>query len=287
MELAYPFTAEHELSPDELTAALGGKGAGLAAMTAAGLPVPPGFTLVTGACRAFLADGWSPELDRAVADGLEQLQTTTGKVLGDHDSPLLVSVRSGAAVSMPGMMDTVLNVGMTSDVERALARLSGDPEFAADTHRRALLSFAEVVLGADPAILAQAGAMTTPAEVAAALAGAGFAVDPDPRSQITAAIRAVFESWTSPRAVRYRDIEGIDSSIGTAVTVQSMVFGNLGTESGTGVALTRNPTTGDPGIMGDFLDQAQGEDVVAGGRLTRPLSDMGAGWPDLYRQLEA
>lgn len=286
--LAYPFTADHSRSADELTSMLGGKGASLAAMSAAGLPVPPGFTITTQACRAFLADGWTPDLDEAILAGVEDLQVTSGKSLGSPSSPLLVSVRSGAEISMPGMMDTALNVGMNPDVERALAERSGDPEFARDTHVRALLGFAEVVLHAQADLLTRlrADRNADPDSIRSALADNGLIVPADPLTQITDAVRAVFESWGSPRAVKYREIEGIDGSLGTAATVQSMVFGNLGDLSGTGVAFTRNPTTGQAGLMGDFLAGAQGEDVVAGGHATRPLKDMGSRWPGLYAELE-
>ena len=262
--LAYAFDVDRSEVAGDPLAVLGGKGAGLALMTAAGLPVPPGFTLTTGACRAVLAGGWPAELDRAIERELERLEGVLGKALGSPTAPLLVSVRSGAQVSMPGMMDTVLNVGMTPAVERSLADLTGDPDFAADTHRRALLGFAEIVLGAPREVLADASVTGTPADVAAALRTNGYEVPADPVAQVRDAVRVVFESWTAPRAVRYRAVEGIDDSVGTAATVQAMVFGNLGERSGTGVAFTRDPTSGERGLMGDFLVGAQGEDVVAG-----------------------
>ncbi len=284
--LAYSFDADRSDLDGDPVEVLGGKGHGLALMTEAGLPVPPGFTLTTAACRAFLTDGWSTELAEAIADEVAALERATGKELGSATQPLLVSVRSGASVSMPGMMDTVLNVGMTPAVERALADLSGDPVFAADTHRRALLGYAEIVLGAPREVLATASASTDPAEVAAALRAEGFEVPGEPMRQIEQSVKVVFESWTAPRAVRYRAVEGIDESLGTAATVQAMVFGNLGDRSGTGVAFTRNPTTGERGLMGDFLLRAQGEDVVAGTNVTEHLDEMSSRWPDVYAELE-
>ncbi len=286
--LAYPFTAAHSRSAEELTALLGGKGASLAAMTAAGFPVPPGFTITTEACRAFLADGWTDGLEQAIRSGIEELQVASGKELGSSTSPLLVSVRSGAEISMPGMMDTALNVGMNPDVERALADLSQNPQFARDTHVRALLGFAEIVLQAPADLVARlkADPAAGPAQIRSDLAEIGLVIPADPMTQITDAVRAVFESWRSPRAVSYRDVEGIDGSLGTAVTVQCMVFGNLGERSGTGVAFTRNPTSGNAGLMGDFLADAQGEDVVAGSTVTLSLDEMASRWPGLYADLE-
>ncbi len=283
--LTYAFDADRS-DLDDPIAALGGKGAGLAEMTALELPVPPGFTITTEACRSFLAGGWADDFDRAIATELTALEAATGKSLGSPTAPLLVSVRSGAQVSMPGMMDTVLNLGMNPTVEHAMAALTGDPAFAADTRRRALLGYAEIVLGAPREILATAAGTGTPDEVAGALRAEGFDVPTDPRTQIAQAVRVVFESWNAPRAIRYREVEGIDHEIGTAATVQAMVFGNLGDRSGTGVAFTRNPTSGEPGLMGDFLLRAQGEDVVAGTRLTETLDALGRRWPDIAAELD-
>lgn len=284
--LAHPFTTDWGLSDDDLTTLLGGKGAGLVLMKAAGIPVPDGFTMTTDACRTFLATGWSSEFDEAIVDCLTGLQQQTGKTLGSAQDPLLVSVRSGAMISMPGMMDTVLNVGMNHTVEQALADRTGNTEFAADTHRRAMLGFAELVLGAPAEVLQAAGSpsMTT-ADLGEMLSAAGYGLPEDPHAQVLMAVRAVFESWQGSRAERYREIEGIDHGIGTAATVQAMVFGNLGDRSGTGVAFSRNPTTGESGLVGDFLVRAQGEDVVAGEAMTEPLSAMETRWPDLYSQL--
>ena len=256
-------------------------------MTVDGLPVPQGFTLTTLACRQYLVDGWTDAHEAAVADGVSALEAASGKRFGDPANPLLVSVRSGAQISMPGMMDTVLNVGMNGQVEAALARLTVNPTFAADTHKRALLSFAQIVLGADGELLRSivAGA-ATPAEMRAALVAEGLVVPEDAAGQVVAAVKAVFASWQSERARHYRAIESIDESIGTAATVQAMVFGNLGDASGTGVAFTRDPSTGENVLMGDFLQRAQGEDVVAGDHATRPLREMADLWPDAWAELQ-
>lgn len=280
-----------EADPDEL----GGKGASLVAMAGMGLPVPPGFVISVSACRSYMRDGWSEEIRTAIHDGLDQLEAATGKVLGNADAPLLVSVRSGAAVSMPGMMDTILNAGMTAEVAEGLARSSGDPVFALDTLRRSLLGFAEIVGGADPRLLQNAPAgPTVPTiedlgphctELTEFLINIGNSAPREPRLQIIEAVRAVFESWGSDRAITYREIEGIDNALGTAVSVQTMVFGNRGERSGTGVAFTRDPATGAPGLMGDFLVSAQGEDVVAGTHASRPLADMASLWPEQWEQL--
>ena len=283
--LAYAFDADHRRDPDDLLRLLGGKGCGLAVMTAMGLPVPPGFTLTTEACRVFSEDGWTPELDQTLRAGLAELERNAGARLGDGERPLLVSVRSGAGVSMPGMMDTVLDVGMTPQVAAALAAGTGDDGFAADTRRRSLLSYAALVLDAPPATLRDAEQVGDVEELEALLAGRGLVVPDDPLEQVVASVQAVFRSWASPRAGSYRRVEGIDGALGTAATVQAMVFGNLGDDSGTGVAFTRHPSTGRPGLMGDFLVRAQGEDVVAGRQETAPLDDMRHRWPDAWDEL--
>ncbi len=264
---------------------LGGKGAGLAAMTAAGLPVPPGFTLTTSACRRHLETGWDQTIDAAVRQGVSQLEKRVGRRLGDPVAPLLVSVRSGAEASMPGMMDTVLDVGMNARVAAALAAATGDARFAADTRCRALRSFAQIVLGTPADVLAAVHDETDADGLERALADEGYSVPDDPVEQVVASVRAVFASWTAPRAQRYREIEGIDASLGTAATVQTMVFGNLDGRSGTGVAFTRDPATGAAGLVGDFLPGAQGEDVVAGDHTTLPLADMAASWPEQHAEL--
>lgn len=254
-------------------------------MTEEALPVPPGFTLTTTTCKRVLVGGWTADCDEALFDHVRELEQLAGKGLGSVERPLLVSVRSGAPISMPGMMDTVLNVGMNDDVESALALAVGDERFASDTHRRFLLSYAEIVLGADGDLLSRARATTDVNGIRAVLAEAGLEVPTDPVAQLRGAVRAVFDSWNGERAKHYRRIEGIDDDLGTAATVQAMVFGNLGERSGTGVAFTRNPSTGDRRIMGDFLANAQGEDVVAGGHATVDLHEMAHTWPGLWAEL--
>ena len=212
----------------------------------------------------------------------------SGRRLGDPAAPLLVSVRSGAAVSMPGMMDTELNVGMTAEVAAALAREHGDVAFAVDTHRRFLLGFATVVGGLSESEVASAteGA-ATPAAIVRALADLGVVVPSEPIDQVLAAVAGVYRSWAGGRARTFREREGIDDDLGTAVTIQAMVFGNLGADSGTGVVFSRDPSTGAPGLVGDLLVAAQGEDVVAGTHATRPISEMAERWPTVHAQLVA
>lgn len=270
---------------------LGGKGAGLAAMSLLGVPVPPGFTLPTTVCHAFfgagdrLPDAVWPEIDR----GLAYLEAVRGQRFGDPERPLLVSVRSGAARSMPGMLDTILNVGLNDETVRGLERLGTGRRFALDSYRRFVEMWAEIVLELDPGVLhavrdevlAMAGAGTTAALDPALLEGlvvaykkqleaaSGRAIPDDPRAQLREAVSAVFRSWRSRRAARYRREHGIDDGLGTAVTIQAMVFGNLGPDSATGVAFTRCPNTGEPRLFGEYLPDAQGEDVVRG--LVTPL----------------
>ncbi len=275
---------------------VGNKGAGLQRMHRLGVPVPPGFTVIVDAGHAVrrdkrgdLDDALSAEIEAALA----ALETQTGRTLGG-DEPLLVSVRSGAAASMPGMMDTVLNLGMTDAVQAALAAESGDARFAADVRRRFTQMYGHVVLGVpqrafEREISARKRALGRPMMRDAELetndlnilradfereiaAHDGDAIPASPRAQLRAAIAAVFRSWNNPRAVRFRRLEGIDDAMGTACTVQAMVFGNLGGQSGSGVLFSRNPTTGEPGIYGEFLDHAQGEDVVAGIRTPSSLT---------------
>ncbi len=294
LKLVYPFDHRHDVVGPELAARLGGKGAGLAVMTALGIPVPPGFTIPTECCRTYLTEGWSSALADAVREGLAGIEVASGRRLGDPSNPLLVSVRSGAAVSMPGMMDTVLNVGMSPEVARGLARLSGDAVFAWDTYVRAVKSYAAVVAGAPDDELKGLASASSPArcDEATALAFAeavrrsGYELPTDPQDQVAAAVEAVFRSWTSSRANAYRQREGIDAAMGTAATVQAMVFGNLGSRSGTGVAFTRCPSTGEAGLIGDFLIGAQGEDVVAGTHTSRPLHEMSSIWPEVWAELE-
>ncbi len=277
----------------ELSGLLGGKGANLAEMTLLGLPVPPGFTITTEACKAYLQTGEVPaELAAEVGEHLNTLQETVGKRLGDPDDPLLVSVRSGAAASMPGMMDTVLNLGLHDGSVEGLARQSGSERFAWDSYRRLLAMFGGTVLGVHGFAEALEGAkrakgVRTDNELDAAdlkalvstfkdlvLQQSGKPFPQDPEVQLELATRAVFDSWNGERARLYRRQERIPSDLGTAVNVCSMVFGNLGPDSGTGVAFTRDPGDGTPGVYGDYLQDAQGEDVVAGIRNTVPLADL-------------
>jgi pyruvate,orthophosphate dikinase len=271
-------------------ALLGGKGANLAEMTNLGLPVPPGFTITTEACRAFLETGDLPDgLGEEVTAHLSALEKDMGKTLGSAEDPLLVSVRSGAAASMPGMMETVLNVGLNDESVLGLAAQAGDERFAWDSYRRLLSMFGKTVLGLhgfDEALdeLADGrGDLELAAEDWKALVATykeiirdatGRDFPQDPRDQLDLAVRAVFESWNTERAVLYRRQERIPGDLGTAVNICSMVFGNLGEDSGTGVAFTRDPASGAQGIYGDYLQNAQGEDVVAGIRNTVPLADL-------------
>jgi pyruvate,orthophosphate dikinase len=271
-------------------ALLGGKGAGLCEMTRLGLPVPPGFTITTEACIRFLQagdkwpDGLRDELDAAVA----ALEQKTGKRFGDKAQPLLVSVRSGAAISMPGMMDTVLNLGLNRETTEALASATGNPRFAWDSYRRFIEMFGDVVLGIHytrfrrveeqflrerPVDELSADEMRQLAtQLEAVVAEHGQAFPADPREQLNYSIDAVFRSYNSHRARYYRKTQGIADDAGTAVNVQLMVFGNMGEDSGTGVAFTRNPKSGSRGLFGEWLPNAQGEDVVAGTRTPLPLN---------------
>jgi pyruvate,orthophosphate dikinase len=290
-KLVYDFTEGNK----DLKDLLGGKGANLAEMTNLGLPVPPGFIITTEACRYYLEQGTTPEgLDKEIADHLDQLETAIGRKLGDPADPLLVSVRSGGKFSMPGMMDTVLNIGLSDESVQGLAKQAGNERFAWDAYRRLLQMFGKTVLGVDGehfehAIEAakQAKGVSNDLELDAAdlqhlvetfkgivEAQAGREFPQDPREQMTLAINAVFGSWNSDRAILYRRQERIPADSGTAVNVVAMVFGNLGMDSGTGVAFTRDPGTGAQGVYGDYLQNAQGEDVVAGIRNTVPLQDL-------------
>jgi pyruvate,orthophosphate dikinase len=290
-KLVYAFTEGNK----DLKDLLGGKGANLAEMTNIGLPVPPGFTITSEACRYFLQTGDVPRgLAQEVDEHLHRLEEAMGRRLGDPADPLLVSVRSGAKFSMPGMMDTVLNIGLTDESVHGLAKQSGNERFAWDAYRRLVQMFGKTVLGIDGDAFEHAldeakRAKGTASdldldaadlrqltenfkEIVRSHAGRGF--PQEPREQMDLAIRAVFNSWNSPRAVLYRRQERIPADLGTAVNVVAMVFGNLGLDSGTGVAFTRDPASGQQGIYGDYLQNAQGEDVVAGIRNTVPLQDL-------------
>jgi pyruvate,orthophosphate dikinase len=269
--------------PSEL---VGGKGASVARMRALGLRVPPAFALPVEEGRRFLTNGerLDDEAWEAVLAGLADLENATGCKFGDGDRPLLVSVRSGAPVSMPGMMDTILNLGMNPVVEEGLARLSGDAKFARAIHVRFVSDFGHTVLGA---ILDPPEADTTPDDVHAAVrSDTGRRVPYEPREQLRQAIHAVFKSWRSRRAAAYRAQYGISADGGTAVVVQAMVFGNLGELSGTGVLFSRNPLTGEPQPYGEWLAGAQGEDIVSGGHSPSPLGELRETMPELYAELE-
>jgi pyruvate, orthophosphate dikinase len=286
---------------------LGGKGIGLAEMTQLGVPVPAGFTITTDACRAYRSHGRQlpAGLDEEIERHLRALEKKTGKRFGDPNDPLLVSVRSGAAVSMPGMMDTILNLGLNDDATEGLTRVTGNERFARDSYRRLIQMYGEVVDGVDAHRFEQAltdlkrerGAAQDVDLSAADLAGlveryrriyreeTGSDFPQDPREQLTRAVSAVFDSWDSPRAQVYRNTYDIPDDLGTAVNVVQMVFGNKGDESGTGVAFTRDPSTGEPGLYGEFLANAQGEDVVAGIRTPEPLAEMQQKLPAAFEQL--
>jgi pyruvate,orthophosphate dikinase len=302
-----PYVFAFEQGSKEQKYLLGGKGANLAEMTNLGLPVPPGFTITTDACKAYMAaDDHIPDgLMDEVADALVALEKQMGKRLGDAADPLLVSVRSGAPFSMPGMMDTVLNLGLNDVSVGGLAKQTDNPRFAYDSYRRFVQMFGKIVLDIDgdkfekalEALREQRGVDTDP-ELSAddlqgladrfkaiVLAEAGIEFPQDPKEQLRLAIEAVFRSWNGDRARIYRRMEKIPDDLGTAVNVQTMVFGNKGDDSGTGVAFTRDPATGENRPYGDFLKNAQGEDVVAGIRVTEPLDAMGNEFPECHQQL--
>src|SRR5262245_33247944 len=286
---------------------LGGKGAGLAEMTNAGVPVPPGFTITTAVCRWYYAHG--RELPQGFEDeqarALERLEELMGKELGDPSDPLLVSVRSGAKFSMPGMMDTVLNLGLNDRSVLGLAKRTSNPRFAWDCYRRFIQMFGSVVLGLEKhdyeeritALKTKRRVKTDSDLTTDDLRGlvddfkaltrkvSGRVFPQDPREQLRLARDAVFHSWNNDRAIYYRRQNGIPDDLGTAVNVQAMVFGNLGETSATGVGFTRNPATGEAQFYGEYLTNAQGEDVVAGVRTPHPIVDLERELPQAYREL--
>jgi pyruvate, orthophosphate dikinase len=286
---------------------LGGKGAGLAEMTNAGLPVPPGFTIATSACRLYFESGnQTPDaITQDYSKALDRLEQITGKKLGDPSAPLLVSVRSGAKFSMPGMMDTVLNLGMNDEIAEAFAAKSGNERWAYDSYRRFIQMFGNVVLeiekhqfdqvfdGQKKRRKVKLDTDLTADDLKQVIAGykkvvkkeTGKDFPQEPRTQLALAVEAVFRSWNNPRAITYRRMNKIPDEIGTAVNVQSMVFGNMGETSGTGVGFTRNPATGAKEFYGEFLMNAQGEDVVAGVRTPVPISELEKINPEAYHQL--
>lgn len=287
---------------------LGGKGANLAEMTAIGLPVPPGFTISTDICTHFYNEGGKlPEWVRPKAlDALKKVEGKIGKKFGDAKNPLLVSVRSGARASMPGMMDTILNLGLNDQTVEGLIVTSNNPRFAWDSYRRFIQMYSDVVMGMNSSLLevtledmkAEKGVQDDTdlstddlkklvkkfKELVLQMTGQNF--PNDPYEQLWGSISAVFRSWNTPRAITYRDLHGIPAEWGTAVNVQSMVFGNLGDDSATGVAFTRNPSTGERKFYGEFLVNAQGEDVVAGIRTPQPIHLLSEIMPAAYKDLE-
>ena len=289
----YFFSREKTDGGKELKGLLGGKGANLAEMCSIGLNVPPGFTITTEACLRFQLTGEIPEeIKTEISSSLHNLEELTGKRLGDDNNPLLVSVRSGAAISMPGMMDTVLNLGINDQVVESISNATGSPRFAWDSYRRFIEMYSDVVLGVNNSILsvcfedfkADKG-VTEDTDLSAEdlkkvvklfkqtlLQESGVTFPNDPKKQLWLAIEAVFKSWSNPRAIKYRELNDISHSLGTAVNVQSMVFGNYGDESATGVCFTRDPSSGEKKFFGEYLINAQGEDVVAGTRTPCPIN---------------
>ena len=285
---------------------LGGKGANLAEMTGLGMPVPQGFTITTEACTRYYADGKPiyPDIQEQILEYLAKLEKVTGKTLGDPEKPLLVSVRSGARASMPGMMDTILNLGMNDEICEAVAKLTNNPRFARDSYRRFIQMFSDVVMELPKSTFEQfidqvkdkKGVKMDNELDADDMSelivlfkdhykkSLGEDFPQDPKKQLMEAVRAVFRSWDNPRANTYRRMNDIPHSWGTAVNVQSMVFGNMGETSGTGVAFTRNPATGEKKLYGEFLMNAQGEDVVAGIRTPQPISALADTMPEVYNQ---
>jgi pyruvate,orthophosphate dikinase len=305
----YYFTEGSEAFHGDMTQMrniLGGKGAGLAEMTAAGMPVPPGFTISTEACTLYYKEGRqiNEEIQKDIFEHMKGLEKITGKTFGDINNPLLVSVRSGARQSMPGMMDTILNLGLNDASVEGLAKKTGNPRFAYDSYRRFVQMFADVVMGVPKSLFEE--------EIDKMKAAKGVKNDidltaedlkklveifkkiyeenehkpfpQDPKEQLIEAVKAVFRSWDNPRANVYRKMNEIPYEWGTAVNVQTMAFGNSGNRSGTGVAFTRNPATGEKELFGEYLINAQGEDVVAGIRTPSPISHLKEQMPDVYEQ---
>ena len=292
----------------DMRALLGGKGANLAEMTNIGLPVPFGFTITTDVCRKYTEDGGvlADEIISEVWEHLAELEEVMGKKFGDNENPLLVSVRSGAPVSMPGMMDTILNLGLNDVAVEGLAKKTGNDRFAYDSYRRFIQMFGDVVMeikksnfdevfdGQKKKAGVEYDVELTTEDLKEVIAGykevvkreLGREFPQEPKDQLLEAIKAVFRSWNNERAILYRKMYDISDSLGTAVNVQSMVFGNSGNDSGTGVAFTRNPATGENKLFGEFLVNAQGEDVVAGIRTPQPISEMADAFPEVYAQFE-
>ena len=306
VKLAYAFDHKHKVAPMKLKDLLGGKGANLAEMTSVlRLPVPPGFTISTDACRAYMVSGWPKSADAEITTQIADIEKKMGRKLGDAKNPLLVSVRSGAKFSMPGMMDTVLNLGLNDKTVVGLAKVMENERFAFDSYRRFLAMYGRIVLGVDGSLFEHAfekakhkAKVTNDAEIPAAVLKslcedykaivkkATKAEFPqDPKVQLRGAIEAVFSSWNGARAIAYRVRERIAHDLGTAVNVQAMVFGNRDDTSGTGVGFTRNASTGENKPYGDYLTNAQGEDVVAGIRNTEDLDALKKRFPKCYAEL--
>ena len=287
---------------------LGGKGANLAEMTNIGLPVPQGFTITTEACTKYYEDGKkiNDDIQAQIMEYIDKMEEITGKKFGDKKNPLLVSVRSGARASMPGMMDTILNLGLNEDVVEAISEMSGNPRWAWDCYRRFIQMYSDVVMEVGKKYFeelidkmkAEKGVtqdVDLTAEDLKVLAGQfkaeykakiGADFPSDPKEQLMGAVEAVFRSWDNPRANVYRRDNDIPYSWGTAVNVQSMAFGNMGDDCGTGVAFTRDPATGEKGLFGEFLTNAQGEDVVAGVRTPMKISEMADKFPEAFKQFQ-
>jgi len=286
-------------------ALLGGKGANLAEMTRIGLPVPPGFTVTTKACLEYMENGIPNGLEKEIRSAVKKLEKQAGKKFGDPENPLLVSVRSGAAASMPGMMDTVLNLGLNQETVKGLASLTSNTWFAYDAFRRFIMMFADIVFGVsrhdfeeilekvkkkekitqDTQVSVEGMQQVVKESIELFKKEVGKFPE-DPFEQLMAAVEAVFESWNNPRAVTYRNIHKLPHTMGTAVNVQGMVFGNMGNDSGTGVVFTRNPTNGKKELYGEYLPNAQGEDVVSGSRTPLGINELQKRDPKIYKQLK-
>ena len=293
----------------DMRSLLGGKGANLAEMTKIGMPVPAGFTVTTEACNKYYEDGGviDGEVVSQIYEKLAALEQQSGKKFGDKNDPLLVSVRSGAVFSMPGMMDTILNLGLNDDTVEALARLTDNERFAYDSYRRFIQMFGDVVMeiskskfdrifdGQKEKSGAEFDVDLTAEDLKEIIAAykklvkeeMGEDFPQDPQAQLMEAVKAVFRSWNNDRAILYRNLNGIDHNLGTAVNVQSMVFGNMGKTSGTGVAFSRNPANGENVLYGEFLVNAQGEDVVAGIRTPQPIKEMAEAFPEVYAEFSS
>jgi Phosphoenolpyruvate synthase/pyruvate phosphate dikinase len=306
VKYTYMFGTGQTEGKSEMRELLGGKGANLAEMANLSIPVPPGFTITTEACTHYLANkGLTEEMRAEIITAVDKLEKSTGKKLGDNKDPLLVSVRSGARISMPGMMDTVLNLGLTDESVIGLANKTENPRFAYDCYRRFISMFGDVVLGIEfndfeKKLEAQKKKSKVESDTDLSVEDLkeiidefkgiiktkkGFDFPQEPEKQLFMAINAVFDSWNSQRAITYRKINSIPGDWGTAVNVQSMVYGNMGEMSGTGVAFTRNPSTGENKFFGEYLINAQGEDVVAGIRTPSEISTLAEKIPDAYAQL--